>query len=374
MLKVVGILMVGAIAVAPVLNDGGSTAIQVDCNRPGALEKALIRAEKLTDPLIVLDGVCEGGIVLDQEGLTLIGATQDSGLMLTGPSPIARRMVEVSAPGVALRNMTLRGGEFGVYASGAGAEVLLYRVETVDVLLPVNAEQGASVRLLEANLRDGLTGMSARSGGSLNATDSTVRGFDLAVSGSESSVALSDCIVEDNRGAGVLVNRRSDLIVFGGEFHRNGEVHIAADNRSDVTLLNNPTIGSAADETLFSLSGNEDSKLSTFSTAEIYGSISALDRVSLRLGVTTVHGAIYLSLFSDGQIRDAEITDGVICSDASDLISRQLTTPFVLDCPSSSSGSSSPTNPTSTTSPDESADPARSVERPPHPEFKPIDR
>jgi len=319
--------------------------IDVDCAVEGSLARALERAAQTTGADVYLHGMCQGGIVIAGGSVTLRGATPDAGLTLDdGPGSV---LVGIENAQVSLRNLTLTGGEAGVLIDGGDAEVLLYEVEVGEHEVGVFARKGARVRIMNSLVRDGTVGVVAQFSAQATLFGTTVTGEDLAVSiANESAGVITDCTIENNLSGGLELRTLSQAYVQGSTFHENGQIHMFAGGRSDLTLGANLAIGSETDTTEFALGASEHASISSYSTPAIYGHASALDRGSLRIGNATIDGNLIVSIFSDALVSNGEIVDGVFCDKGSDVVcTGGTTTPSVQGCPSTTCGSSPTASP-----------------------------
>ena len=314
--------------------------IDVDCRVDGELERALAVAEASNGADIHLHGICEGGVVIATDGVTLRGVTPDAGLEAPDSDPDVQALVEVVNAQVSLRNLMLHGGIIGVLADGWDADVLLFQVELSDQQGGVFARNGADVRLLDSTVRDGSIGVLAQFNATVILQNTVVTGHDTGiVVFNESRVALTDSTVENNRTGGLQLGGRCDGFVSGGAFRENGQVHIFAGSRSDITLLGNPIVGTEEDSTQAAFGVNEHSTITSFNTPMIYGDLHVLDHGSLLIGNTTVEGYLIASIFSDAFVSNSEIVNGVFCDSGSDVVcAGSTTTPSVTGCPSPTCG------------------------------------
>jgi hypothetical protein len=313
--------------------------IEVNCSLPGALEHALARAMKAGGAEILLHGVCVGNFTIATDGVTLRGATPDSGLAAPAGGSGFLPVVEVVDAEVALRGLTVRGGPVGLWAEGWGAELLLVGVDVFDHEAGVVASRGARARLIDSSVRDGVVGVTAQFDSVVNLQRVVVSGEESAVVAfDESDAYLSESTIENNRGAGVVATGSSTVVVGGGEFHENGEIHITAQDRSDVTLRLGVVLGSESDATPWALGANERSTITSYSTPEIHGDLYLLDGASIELGETVVHGSLDVWIFSNAYVRDAEIVEGVACSIGGEALCYDVLSPSVSGCPSPTCG------------------------------------
>ena len=312
--------------------------IDVDCGQDGALQRALDRAGKLDRVDIHLYGMCAGGVVIPTDGVTLRGGAPGSGLEATDASlPV---LVEIRNANVALRDLDLRGGEVGALADGSSAEVLLVGVDLAGQSGGVFARDGAEVRILDSSVRDGEVGVLAQSRAVARLQDTLVSGQDSGVAAFDGSrVALTDTVVEHNRTGGLQVDGRSEAFVSGGAFRENGQVHVYAGGRSDVTLGAGVVMGSESDSTGSALGVGDHASIASFNTPALHGDLTALDRGSLRIGNAVIHGDLLLSIFSDALVSNSAIEGIVFCDTGSDAIcSGTASAADVIGCPSPTCG------------------------------------
>jgi hypothetical protein len=329
-----------AVLLATTLSVNAQDRIEVTCESAGALERALNRAKNLKEVDIILRGVCVGHYTIETDGVTLRGATPESGLAAPGESLGSFPVLEVIDAQASLRGLTVQGGSIGVWVHGLDAELLLVGVEVHgQESVGAYADAGARLRLIDSTVRDSDLGVLTQSGSSANLQRVTISNHRVGVTVFEMSfAALNDTTIENCRTAGLSVHRRSDANVLGGLFRENGQVHLSAVDRSGISLLNDPTIGSETDSTEFAMGATRSSRISSFGIPAIYGDASALDRGSLRLGETILHGDLITSLFSDAHVRDAEIIGSIVCNDGSDVICSRTTTSGSVGCASSTCG------------------------------------
>lgn len=314
--------------------------IDVDCESARALEHALLRAERRDGVDIYLHGVCTGNFVISSGGVTLRGATPDSGLAAPSGNPTLKPVLEVVDARANLVGLVVQGAEVGVHVHGWDAEVLLFEVDVrnqdgVGVL----SERGAHAQLLDTTLRDGGIGLLVRSNSTANLQRVTVTNQQVGVIVTDRSfVALSDTTIEESRVGGLGVTQRSDAVVLGGVFSENSQVHMGSGDWSSITLLNDPVVGSPTDATGFALTTIRYATIASYGTADIYGHAGALIGGALRLGNTVLHGDLTAGQFANAHVRNAKITGTVVCFDGADVICSGTTTAGAFGCPSSTCG------------------------------------
>jgi len=334
-------MLAAAVLLAPTFGIEIPVRIDVDCEGDRALERALAEAKGLLKVDIYLHGVCEGNFVIAGDGVTLRGATSESGLAAPEGGPGYLPVLEVVDAQVSLRGLVVTGGVAGVLVRGGDAEVLLYQVDVHgqdDV--GVIASRGARLRLVDSTVRDASLGILAQSDSSINLQNVIVDNQDSGVVVTDGSfAALNDTTIENCRDGGLNVKHRSDANILGGIFRENGEVHVHAGDWSSVTLLYEVMIGSETDTTPYALGAIRYGTIASYTTPAIYGNVSALVGGSIRLGDTVLDGDVSLSQFANAHVRNSEITGIVFCRDGSDAICRQTTTAGAVDCPSPSCGS-----------------------------------
>ena len=319
-----------------------SRRIDVHCQRGDLLERAIARAARLGQVDIYLHGVCEGNFVIATDGITLWGATSDSGL--AAPDGGANRLpvLEVDDAQTELRGMVVRGGEVGVVAHGWNADVSLYEVD-VSGQIPggggVYATRGAFVGLIGSTVRDGNVGIVADSSSEINLQSVVVKNLRLGVAVTGGSfAAFTDSTIANNSEGGLTVDYRSDANIFSTAFHDNGQVHINAGEWSEVNILSGVTLGSEGDTTPWSIGAIRGATIASYSTPAIYGNVSVLDGGSIQFGNAVLTGNLELSQFAKIYVRSATITGIVFCADGSDAICSSVTTGGVLGCPSTTCG------------------------------------
>jgi hypothetical protein len=315
--------------------------IDVDCESDRALEQALAEAKKLRKVDIYLHGVCEGNYVIATDGVTLRGATGESGLAAPEGDSGNLPVLEVVDAQANLRGLVVRGGVLGVLVRGWNAEVLLYDVDVREQdEVGVIASRGARLRLLDSTIHDGYLGVLAQTDSTINLQNVIVDNQDTGIVVTDgSSAALNDTTIENSRSAGLSVGSRSDVNVLGGVFRENGEVHIHAGEWSSVTLLYEVMVGSETDATPYALGVIRYATIASYTTPVIYGNVSVLIGGSIRLGNTLLDGNLIVHQFANAHVRQSEITGIVHCADGSDVICRQTTTAGAVDCPSPTCGS-----------------------------------
>jgi hypothetical protein len=329
----------------PVPAPGGQALqrIDVDCQSGGSLDRAISKAAKLGKVDIYLHGVCEGNFVIAADGITLRGATSDSGL--AAPDGGANRLpvLEVDDAQAELRGLVVRGGEVGVLVRGWNAEVFLGEVDVYGQIVGgagVVAIRGAMVQLLDSTVRDGNIGIVAESSSEINLQGVVVNNqrIGVVVTG-ESNAALSNATtIANNHEAGLIVDTRSDVNIFDTAFRDNGQVHIDAGEWSEVNVVSGVTVGSADDTTSYSLGAIRGATIASYSTPAIYGNVSVLDGGSIQFGNTVLNGYLALALFAKVYVQNATITGLVFCADGSDAICAGVTTGGAIGCPSTTCG------------------------------------
>ena len=314
--------------------------IDVDCQSAHNLDLALAGAKKLGQVDIYLHGVCEGHFVIATDGVTLRGATPDSGLAAPAGDVTRLPVLEVADAQAYLVGLVVRGGELGVVVHGWDAQVGLIDVDVHDqVEVGVIASRGAFVRLFDTTVHDGAVGVIAQSNGEINLQNVTVRHQRLGVAvDGESFGALNDTTITDCAQAGLVVDHRSDANVNGGVFHDNGEVHIQAGEWSSVTVPSRVMLGSASDTTPYAIGVYDHGKFASFSTPDIFGNVSVLINASIQFGNTVLHGDLIAQQFADAYVRSAEITGIILCLGGADAICSGVTTGGVFQCASSTCG------------------------------------
>jgi hypothetical protein len=314
--------------------------IDVDCASAGALERALVRAEKLGEVEIRLDGVCTGNFVITSDGVTLRGATPDSGVAAPVGNPGHLPVIKVAGAKASLRALSVQGIEGGILVEGWDAEVLLSRVDVHNTAwYGVYASRGAHAQLLDTTLRSGGIGLLVESNSTANLqrviVSNQLRGV---VVSDRSFAAISDTTIENSFEGGLLVSQRSDATVLGGVFRNNSQVHMSSNDWSRITLLNDPVVGSTTDSTEFALGTIRYATIVSYGTSEIYGHASALIGGALQLGNTVLHGDLVAVQFANAHVRNAEITGIVVCVDGADVICSGATTAGAFGCPSTTCG------------------------------------
>jgi hypothetical protein len=333
-------MLATTILLTPMFETAVSRRIDVACESERALERALAKAEMLGEVDIYLHGVCRGNFVIATDGVTLRGATPESGLAAPVGAPSPMPVLEVVDAQASLRGLVVHGGEVGVLVHGWDAEVLLFEVDVHDQDgVGVIASRGARVRVVDTTVRDGFIGIVAQSDSNINLQNVVVDNQDVGVIVSdESFAALNDTTIENSREGGLNVDNRSDVNILGGVFRENGEVHVNANDWSSVRLVSNVMIGSETDTTPYALGVARNATIASFTTPVIYGDVTALVGGSIRLGSTVLNGNLTVVQFSNAHVRNSEITGTVVCVDGADAICRQTTTGGVFDCPSPTCG------------------------------------
>lgn len=335
-------LLAATVSVAQVSVPMPPRQIHVDCTIDGALQRALARAHRHRAADFVLHGICRESVVLTTDGVTIRGATPDSGLASPAAGGAFEPVVEVVDAQVSLRGMVVQDGYIGVLARGWDADVLLFDVHLVNNNGGVIASRGGTARLIDATVRDGEVGVEAQFNGELNLQNVVVSGHDTAISAFDKSrAALTDVTVENNRVSGVLASIRSDVNIVGGAFRENGQVHISSGRRSDVALLWDVIVGSEADGTQIALGAKDHASIESFTTPLIHGAVRGLDGGSIRLGNTMIEGVILLSQFSDAYVFNTEVSEGISCESGSDAVCQGSAIPMVSGCPSPTCGAAS---------------------------------
>jgi parallel beta helix pectate lyase-like protein len=341
-------ILATAVSVAAVRAPAAQASLQldVDCAGAHALERALARAARLRTVDLVLHGVCRGHFVIRRPGITLRGATGDSGLGPppgdTGSAPVLE-IVDVEA---SVRDLVVEGGTIGVQVRGFESDVLLFGVDVHGQQdgIGVYALRGGRIRILDSTVHDGHAGIVAEAGANINLQRVIVSDESTGVFVTGGSfAALNDTTIEDNREAGLNVGGRSDANVLGGIFRENGQIHVAANDWSGVTLVTPVTLGSDADATSSALGAARSSVIQSYSTPEIHGDVVALDGGALRLGNAVIRGDVVVLQFANAAVRDSEITGSVVCLDGSDAICSATTSGGVFGCPSSTCGDAATT-------------------------------
>lgn len=333
-------MLATAVSLTPMLGGDAPRRIDVDCRSDIDLQRVLDKVASLDEAEIVLRGVCKGNFIIASNGVTLRGATPDSGLAAPeGSSSLA--VLEIVDAQVSLRGLSVQGGTVGVLVRGWNADVLLFDVVVHDQReVGVVAIRGPQVRLIDTKVQDALVGVLAQSSAEIYLRDVTVRDQNIGVLLEDKSFAgIQDTTIEKCREAGLNVGNRSDVNLIDGVFGENGQVHINANDRSSITLLSDVTLGSETDPTPFALGASGDSMISSFSTRMIHGNLGAVIGASIQLGNTVLDGDLLLVQFSNAFVRDAQITGIVVCVDGANAICNQTTTGGAIDCPSPTCGS-----------------------------------
>lgn len=342
MLELTAWILASSISLTQLLGFEPPRRIDVDCDTPRDLKRALALARFVGPVEIHLHGVCTGNFVITSDGVTLRGATPDSGLAAPEGATIALAVLEVADAQAVVRDLIVRGGDVGVLVQGWNAHLQMLEVDVHDQAagIGVYAMRGAELRLFNFTVRDALVGIALRTEAHINFQNGVVSGHEVGIDAFDDClVTLNDTTIENNKGAGLNVGDRSDANIFGGAFRENGQVHVNANDWSSVSLLSEVEVGSKTDATPIALSVGRDSTLVSYSAPVIYGDVSALAGASIRMGNTVVNGDLIVSLFSNAHVRTAEITGIVFCSDGSEAICRQTTTGGAFDCPSPTCGS-----------------------------------
>lgn len=318
--------------------------IVVDCVSPHALERALEHAKSIAPVDIYLEGMCEGHFRIETDGVTLRGMRPGSGLRAPAGNPAGTATLEITDAKASLRGLSIVGGEVGLLAEGARAEVLLYEVDLRDQIgVGLIGDRGAHLRVLDSTIKDAFVGIIVESGSSGNLQRVEISDHDVGIIVFDrSSMAINDSTISRNRVGGLSVEDRSDVNVLGTEFRDNGDVHVNATDWSSVRLLTGVTLGAALDGTSYAFGATREATVASYSTPEIHGDVSVLIGASVRFGNTVLHGDLQVTQFGDAHVRNAEIEGSVFCSDGADAICRQTTTGGVVGCPSTSCGASAP--------------------------------
>ncbi|HKQ60361.1 MAG TPA: right-handed parallel beta-helix repeat-containing protein [Candidatus Polarisedimenticolaceae bacterium] len=311
--------------------------LDVDCQSERALDRALARAARLGGVDLVLHGVCRGHFVIKTPGITLRGATAESGLGAPEGDDRNDPVLEIVNVEASLRNLAVEGGTIGVQVRGFDSEVLLFGVDVRGQQNGVGvwAQRGGRIRILDSNIHDGYTGIAADSDSNVNLQRVVVSGQNTGVYVAGGSfAALNDSTIENNREAGLSVGGRSDVNILGGTFRENGQIHVAVSDWSGVSLVTPVTLGSDTDATPNALGASRGSVIQSYSTPEIHGDAVALDGGALRLGNAVLHGNLIVFVFANATVRDGEITGSVFCFDGSDAICSSVTSGGAFGCPS----------------------------------------
>jgi hypothetical protein len=337
-------LLAAALPVTPATGAQSPRRIDVNCQFEHGLERALARAKTLGKVDINLHGVCEGNFVIATDGITLRGATSDSGLGAPNGSSTNLPVLEVIDAQAVLVGLVVRGGVTGVLARGWDAEVLLFGADVHGQAGEgVVAIRGASVKLFDSTVRDGTIGIAADSSGEISLQGVVVsdQRIGVVVRGG-SSAALTNATIENNREAGLTADSRSEVTIFGGAFRENGGVHVNAGEWSEIRLLSGVILGSEHDLTPYSLGVIRGARIASYSTPAIYGDVSALDGGSIQFGETVLNGGLFLRQFANAYVRDATITGSIYCADGAEAICSSVTNGGVIGCPSSTCGPPTP--------------------------------
>src|SRR5262245_46266200 len=239
-IAIIAATLVRTPAPAPGPVTGPSRRIDVDCQNGGLLERAIAKAAKLGQVDIYLHGVCAGNFVIATDGITLWGATSDSGL--AAPDGGANRLpvLEVDDAQAQLRELVVLGGEVGVVARGWNADVFLGGVDVSGQIqggAGVVATRGAIATLFDSTVRNGNVGIVADSSSEINLQNVVVTNLQLGVAVTGASfAAFTDTTIANNREAGLTVDSRSDANIFASTFRDNGQVHINAGEWSEVNV------------------------------------------------------------------------------------------------------------------------------------------
>jgi hypothetical protein len=336
-----------AAAVALGLHAGAGLpgTIEVDCAAPGALEKALGSAVKAGQVDIRLHGVCKGNYVIDFDGVTLVGATDESGLAAP-PAGTELPVLEVIDAKAALRGLVVHPGVVGVAIRGWNAELLLDDVDVVDPegldAVGVFARRGAFVRLVDTTLRDGDVGLLVDDDAGATLEHVTLQNQRVGVViVQESWAVLSDVTIEGSRTGGLDVDTRSDVRVLSGTFRDNAQIHASANDGSTIRLSSGVVLGSDGDTTTYAFGAASRSTITASSPAAVHGHVSMIDGSSITLGDAVLHGDLVLEQFSNAVVRDSDITGTIYCLEGSHAICDDATATAVDGCPSPTCGSAS---------------------------------
>lgn len=336
MTALASLLLAVGIALGPVPADvatrppsiGG--AIHVDCADDGALQRALGQAGRLGGGRIVLHGLCKGSHTVTVPNVTLAGADPDSGLVGDGVRPV----IVVDGVHVALVDLVVRDGYIGVLVEGWESSAYLAGVRLIGNYGGAIAGRGGELVVRDIEVTgDGVVGLEAQFDARLNVVGATVSGQDNGVVlFDRCRGALTDAVIEDNRDAGLAVFYGSSVNVFDSTLRRNGDIHVYAGDRSDVSLARDVTLGEDGDDTPFALFADDRSTIGSFASPDVRGDVYASANSSIGLGNATVSGAVVVASFSDGRLFNVEATDGVACDEGGRVSCRNVTTPAVTGC------------------------------------------
>jgi hypothetical protein len=266
--------------------------------------------------------------VISTPGISLRAGTPGSGLAAPADDISYRPVLEVDDVPVYLNGLIVRGGFVGLHVHGWKGQLTLSGVDVFGQQdVGVYASDGSWAGVFDSTVRDGYTGVAAVNGATVNVQRSAVHDlYQGVVVFQRATAALSDCTIERNSSVGLLASIRSDVNVLGCALRENGESHVAATDFSTISLFNGVAVGAEGDATPWALGVARNATISSNGLPPIYGSASAIDNGSLRLGDTVLHGDLFVSLFSDVAVRDSQILGVVACRDGAQGICSQTAT------------------------------------------------
>jgi len=334
------LLALVAMSFCPAFGDSAWTRVHVDCADAGLLTKTLAMTGDIGNIEIYLDGVCEGNFVIQGGRVIIRGATPNSGISAPIVDPPPLPVLNVINADVSLRDMVIQGGMFGLLVEGSDAEVLLASAEVLGQSdIGVGVKTGGSARILRSTIRESPIGVAVWSGADVLLDESVVADHQTGViSFDRSYVSLLDTVVSACGLVGLQIADRSEGSVTGGRFFNNGQLHVHVSDRSDVQLYRMEELGSADDPTDFALGAVRHSRVSSYTTPVITGSVYLLDEAAIRLGSTNVRGDLLIKMFSNAYVRGTQIDGLVGCWYGSDAVCRFSTSGEQYGCPSRSCG------------------------------------
>jgi hypothetical protein len=312
----------------------GTETVVVDCDLGDNLAKALSDAEAGGPNQIWIRGTCIGNFTIDASRVDLRGQGPgrseivseelQTALLITGPS------------GVTLRDLTIRDGSIGVRVTGHDARVsiLFSDISADDIAVWVGNASHAFLNGVDLHHAGVGLLIDEHSSGTLFFATSRDHSMSGATVYDHSSLHVTNSEISGNGQVGLSVEQVSTLTVHESNLKNNGELHAYANDRSELHIYAETTIGDVGDPTEYALGVNKMSQLQVNDGITIHGDVFGSNSSYFSLAAAELRGSVHLDGFSNCRILNSEIDGTVHCDSGADAACDAGAVALTEGCPS----------------------------------------